>query len=358
MSKPNVIFIRNTNRYSWILSISGLVILAVLLLFSLTFGAVNLSIADITTVFFQRIGLADSEVNPLQSVVLMDIRLPRLIFTILIGSALGVSGAALQGVFRNPLVEPGIIGVSGGAAIGAFAVILGLTSIVEEISVPLKNYMMPPFAFIGGLIATFLTLALGNYQGKVRVTILILAGVAISSLAGAIIGFGVFYADDQQLRTFTFWTLGDLGAGSWHKISIIAVPILASIYALCRSALPLNALAIGEAEAFHSGLNVERLKRSVVVWSALCVGVAVAFAGVIGFVGLVIPHVVRMLFNSDHRIVIPLSAVGGAMLLIIADLFSRVVVAPLELPIGVVTATLGAPFFIYLLTVAKRKHLI
>lgn len=332
--------------------------LLALFLFSLTIGAVELSVSEISSILLDRLGFTNQNFTAVQSVVLMDIRLPRLIFTILIGTALGVSGAALQGIFRNPLVEPGIIGVSSGAALGAFVVILGLTSFIGEIPDSLKVWLLPPFAFLGGVLATFMTLRLGNYQGKVRVTILILAGVAISALANAIIGLGIYYADDQQLRTFTFWTLGDLSAGTWQKIGIITIPIVASTLILTRMAKSLNAIALGESEAFHSGVNVEKVKRTIVFFSALCVGVAVSFSGIIGFVGLVIPHIIRMAFSSDHRIVIPLSALGGAALLILADLFARTVVAPSELPIGVVTAALGTPFFIYLLTVAKRKNLI
>lgn len=333
-------------------------LLLFLFLFSLSIGALDITMGQILQIFLARLGGSVGDFTDTQSIVLMNIRLPRLLFTILIGAALGVSGAALQGLFRNPLVEPGIIGVSSGAALGAFAVILGLASFIGELPESYKVWLLPPFAFAGGVIATFLTLRLGNYQGKVRVTVLILAGVAITALANAMIGLGIFYADDQQLRTFTFWTLGDLSAATWNKVAIITLPILGAIYGLNRQSKALNAIALGESEAFHSGVNVERVKTSVVFLSALCVGVAVSFSGIIGFVGLVIPHMIRMAFSSDHRILIPASALGGAILLILADIFARTVVAPSELPIGVVTATLGTPFFIYLLTVAKKKNLI
>lgn len=334
------------------------VCLVVLLFFSLTIGAVKLELSQILSVLLNEIGVENEDFSATQKVVLMNIRLPRSVFTVLIGAALGVTGAALQGLFRNPLVEPGIIGVSSGAALGAFAVILGLTGFLGDVAKDYHKWLMPPFAIIGGLMATVLTLQLGNYQGKVRVTVLILAGVAISTMASAMIGLGVFIADDQQLRSFTFWTLGDLSAATWSKIGLITGPILLSMAVLIGLARPLNALALGEAEAFHSGVNVERVKRIIVVVSAICVGVAVSFSGMIGFVGLVIPHIVRMLFSSDHRIVLPASALGGAVLLMVADIFARTVASPSELPIGVVTASLGTPFFIYLLIMAKRKNLI
>ena len=333
-------------------------LLLILFVVSLSIGSVELGAKDIGNILFDKLGIVNGDYSLTQSVVLMDIRLPRLVFTVLIGASLGVSGAALQGLFRNPLVEPGIIGVSSGAALGAFVVILGFTSFIGDLPESYKVWLLPPFAFLGGMTATFLTLRLGNYQGKVRTTILILAGVAITALANAMIGLGIFYADDQQLRTFTFWTLGDLSVATWNKTYIIFIPIVVSILGLNQQSKALNAIALGEAEAFHSGVNVERVKRFIVFLSALCVGIAVSFAGIVAFIGLVIPHIVRMVFSSDHRIVIPASALGGAALLIFADVIARTVVSPSELPIGIVTAGIGTPFFIYLLMIAKRKNLV
>ena len=332
--------------------------LVVVFFVSLSVGAVEITLKDSVNIFLNEIGLGATEVSDVKTLVFKDIRLPRLLFTILIGAALGVSGAALQGLFRNPLVEPGIIGVSSGAALGAIAVIMGMESIFGSVPEHYKQYLLPPFAFLGGVIATFTTLKLGKYKGKVRVTILILAGVAITALTSAIIGLGIFYSDEQQLRAFTFWTLGDLSVATWTKVYIIVIPVIVTVAGLMYHARSLNALALGESEAYHSGVNVERLKNITILLSALAVGTAVAFAGIIGFLGLVIPHIIRMTISSDHRVVIPGSAIGGALLLILADILARTVVAPAELPIGIITATVGTPFFIYLLTVAKRKNLI
>lgn len=326
--------------------------------FSLTIGAIDIGFKEILLIVGQQMGLETQEISTTQSLVLTEFRLPRLLFTVLVGAALGVSGAALQGLFRNPLVEPGIIGVSSGAALGAIFIILGLQKVIGEIPAQYEQWLMPPFAFVGGATTTLLTLKLANYKGQVRTTILILAGVAITSLASAIIGLGIFFADDEQLRSFTFWTLGDLSVATWEKIYLITPLILGSILGLRYHAQSLNALALGESEAFHSGVNVEKVKRSVVFLSALAVGTAVAFAGIIGFLGLVIPHIIRMTISSDQRIVIPASALGGALLLILADILARTAVAPSELPIGIITASIGTPFFIYLLTVAKRKQLL
>lgn len=332
--------------------------LVVVFFISLSVGAVEITFKDSINIFLNELGLGTTEVSAVKTLVFKDIRLPRLIFTILIGAGLGVSGAALQGLFRNPLVEPGIIGVSSGAALGAIFIIMGLQSLLGEIPDNYKQWLLPPFAFVGGVIATFTTLKLGKYKGKVRVTILILAGVAITALTNAVIGLGIFYSNDEQLRAFTFWTLGDLSVATWTKVYIIIIPIMAAIGGLMYHARSLNALALGESEAYHSGVNVEKLKNITIFLSALAVGTAVAFAGVIGFLGLVIPHIIRLTISSDHRIVIPGSAIGGALLLILADIFARTVVAPSELPIGIITASVGTPFFIYLLVVAKRKNLI
>lgn len=359
MTKVKISLLPSYKQLASKYQLGGMALLLLLSFFiSLTIGAVDISLKDIFNIFLNQLGIGTSEVTATKSLVLSDFRLPRLLFTVLIGAALGVSGAALQGLFRNPLVEPGIIGVSSGAALGAIFIIMGLESAIGEISPELKQWILPPFAFVGGALATFVTLKLGNYKGQIRTTILILAGVAITSLASAAIGLGIFFSDEQQLRTFTFWTLGDLSGATWTKLYVIVLPILGTIAGLCYYAKSLNALALGESEAYHSGVSVEKVKRSVVLLSAVAVGTAVAFAGIIGFLGLVIPHIIRMTISSDHRIVIPGSAIGGALLLILADIVARTVVAPAELPIGIITASVGTPFFIYLLTVAKRKQLI
>lgn len=346
-------------RYNHAVILAGLALfLVVLLLFSLSIGAVPIGVGEIIRIFASAVGIGTYDMSDVNSLVLLNIRFPRLIFTVLIGAALGIAGASLQGLFRNPLVEPGIIGVSSGAALGAVAVIIGGRLISPVLTETLGPWLLPLFAFIGAIAATFVTLRLGNYQGRTQITILILAGVAITALAGAAIGLAIFYADEQQLRTYTFWTLGDLSVATWDKISMLAPFVLISIVGLGAMARPLNALALGEAEAFHSGVNVERMKLLTMLFCGLAVGTTVAFAGIIGFVGLVVPHIIRMMFSPDHTLVLPASAIAGACLLVLADIFARTVVAPAELPIGIVTAIIGTPFFIYLLVTAKRKRLI
>jgi len=340
--------------------VTGLsLLLLMLFLYSMSIGAVAISVSEILRILLSKTGLVDSKVTDVQNLVLMNIRLPRLLFTVLIGAGLGIAGSSLQGLFRNPLVEPGTIGVSSGAALGAIIVIMGgkFIGISMNITEGLGQWLLPLFSFIGGIVATLITLQLGKVEGKTQITILILGGVAITALMSAVIGLGIFYADEQQLRTFSFWTLGDLSGATWHKVWMLTPLVLLPAIALSTLARPLNAIALGEAEAFHSGVNVERVKIVVVVCCALAVGTSVAFAGIIGFVGLVVPHIIRMCFSPNHEIVLPASALGGACLLLISDMLARTVVSPAELPIGIITAVIGTPFFIYLLTATKKKKM-
>lgn len=339
--------------------ISGMsVLLLVTTVFSLTVGAVSVPVSDVLVILFQKIGLfSSSSVDSMHEVVLNNIRLPRIVMTILIGGSLGICGAALQGLFRNPLVEPSLIGVSGGSATGVvLLIVFGSSSVLFQSKGLVYQTLLPIIAFAGGLSATFLVLKLSSYAGKVNVPVLILVGVAINALTGAVIGLTIFYADENQLRTFTFWTLGDLGGASWSTLIIAAPLLIFSSVALLFFSRPLNALALGEAEAYHMGVDVERTKRFVIFCCALGVGVSVSLSGMIGFVGLIVPHLVRVLFHSDNKLVLPASILGGAWLLIMADLVARTIVSPSELPIGVVTALMGSPFFIALLMKAKLKN--
>jgi iron complex transport system permease protein len=331
------------------------IILFVAVIFSLTVGAVSIPARDVVIILLKNIGLASSaEVDATHEIVLTSIRFPRILMTLLIGGSLGISGAALQGLFRNPLVEPSLIGVSGGSAVSVVIVIVFGGSLSTTLGWFYQS-LLPLAAFAGGLIATFIVLKLSNESGRTNIAALILVGVAANALTGAAIGLAIFYADENQIRTFTFWTLGDLGGASWDKLLIGGPMLIASCITLLFYSRSLNALALGEAEAFHMGVNVERVKYSIIFFSALGVGVSVSFAGMIGFIGLIVPHLIRILFQPDHKLVLPASILGGALLLILSDLVARTVVSPAELPIGVVTGLIGAPFFIGLILNAKRK---
>ena len=326
-------------------------------LFSLTIGAVRIPINQTIIILLQNIGLLkDAVADETFEVVLNTIRLPRIVMTILIGSALGISGAALQGLFRNPLVEPSLIGVSGGAASAVVLAIVFGTSLLSVLPIWIYNSFLSLAAFVGGCVATFFVLRLSMDTGRTNIAVLVLIGVAVNALTGAIIGLAIFYADENQLSTFMFWTLGDLGGATWDKLLFAAPVLLSSTIALLFFAQALNAFALGESDAYHMGVNVEQVKRFMILLSALAVGISVSLAGIIGFVGLIVPHVVRTLFHSDNVLVLPASALGGALLLLAADLIARTIVAPAELPIGVVTALIGSPFFIGLLLKAKQKH--
>ncbi len=324
---------------------------------ALTVGAVSIPVSDVAAILLHQTGLnTTSPVDEVHEVVLHSIRIPRILLTILIGAALGISGASLQGLFRNPLVEPGLIGVSGGSAAAVVMCIVFGGALALPVTGWLHDSILSFVAFAGGLAATLVVLKLSNQFGKTNIAVMVLTGVAMNALAGALIGLAIFYADENQLRTFTFWTLGDLGGASWDKLVIAGPVLLFSSLMLVLHGNALNALALGEAEAFHLGVDTERTKRRIILFSALNAGVSVSMAGMIGFVGLVVPHVIRVSFYADNRMVLPASMLTGALLLLLADLIARTVVSPSELPIGIVTALVGAPFFIFLLLKAKNKN--
>ncbi|MEM6297617.1 MAG: iron ABC transporter permease [Bacteroidota bacterium] len=349
---------QNTQKHSFWLIVLGFSLVG-LFLWSITVGAVEITVIETLQIIAQKAGISEfEELSKTKILVLWNIRLPRLLLAIVVGAGLGLSGASLQGLFRNPLVEPGIIGVSSGAVLGAVLVIIFLSTWMPELVEKFGFWLTPLFAFVGGSLTTFITLRLSVYEGKTQITYLILAGVAINALAGAVIGLAIFYADDMQLRSYTFWTLGDLSVATWDKLYLLIPLVGIAIVPLITSGRLLNAMALGESEAYHSGVSVERVKIRIIFCSALAVGVSVALTGIIGFVGLVVPHIARIARSADHRWVLPASALGGALLLMAADLLARTVVAPAELPVGVVTAMVGAPFFLYLLILTKKKGMI
>lgn len=321
--------------------------LALVLLVSLSMGAYRIPLPQSLAILLDQIGLQVGAFGVQQANVLLQIRMPRVLMGVLVGGGLGIAGAALQGMFRNPLVEPGLIGVSSGSALFAviFMVLVPMTPTLGWI----RPIGLPIFAFAGGLIAVLAVYRLSKSQGKTDAATLILAGVAINALAGALIGLVLFFADDSALRSFTFWSLGDLAGATWAKIPVSLVLIAFPSLMLLFNYRNLNALALGEQEAFHMGVNVQRVKLQLLVFSALIVGAGVSMVGMIGFVGLVVPHLIRILFGADHRLVLPGSFLLGALLLNFADLIARVIVIPAEMPIGVITALIGAPFFIWLI---------
>lgn len=283
--------------------------------------------------------------------VLTAIRAPRVLLGALTGAGLAVAGALTQGLFRNPLADPALVGVSAGAALAAAAVIvLGNVWVPASMRTDaLGPYVLPLAAFAGGLAVTALVYRIGCARGVLSLPLSLLAGIAINAIAMAGIGLLIFVATDEQLRTLTFWNLGSLAAGTWHAVLPVVPLVLLALARAWRLAPALNALALGEVRAEHLGVHVDRVKREAIALAALATGALVALTGVIGFVGLVAPHLVRLACGPDHRVVLPGAALLGATLVVAADLLARTAVAPAELPLGVVTALAGGPFFLALL---------
>ena len=296
------------------------------------------------------------ELAPLDRIVLVDIRLPRLLLGLAVGAALAVSGALMQGLFRNPLADPGIVGVSAGAGLGAIlAIVLGglLPLALRE---ALGSYMISIAAFAGGWLSTILLYRVATRGGRTSVATMLLAGIALAALVGALSGVLVYMADDAQLRDLTFWGLGSLAGATWTKVAAALPIILLALLAAPALARGLNGLALGEATAMHLGIPVQRVKRIAILTVAAATGAAVAVSGGIGFVGIVVPHLLRLATGPDHRTLLPNAALLGATLLVAADMIARSVVAPAELPIGIVTAVLGAPVFLAIL-LGRRNSL-
>lgn len=324
-------------------------LLLVALWLSLALGPVSLPLDATLRALLRLVGVPlDGDGLEQAELILAQIRLPRTLLGLAVGAVLAVSGVAMQGLFRNPLADPGLVGVSSGAGLGAAVAIVGGAALggLPEVLAP---YLLSISAFAGGFLITALVYRLGRRDGQTSVVTMLLAGIALNALAFATIGLFTYLADDATLRTLTFWNLGSLNGASYARLWPLLVVVLAVIAWLPRRACALNALLLGESEARHLGFDVERLKGELVFCTALGVGAAVAASGLIGFIGLVVPHLVRLLAGPDHRVLLPASALAGASLILFSDLAARLVLSPAELPIGIVTALVGAPFFLYLL---------
>ncbi len=334
---------RETSRLAAPALLAVIAALFVVALFAnIGLGAVDIPPAQAISIFFSRAGIdIGVPFEPRTDAILWNIRLPRIVLGALVGGSLGIAGAALQGVFRNPLAEPGIIGVSSGAAVGAVAaIVLGINFF--------GSGGIAVSAFICGLIATAIVYLVARSYGQTEVTTLVLAGIAVNATAGAFTGLFVFIADDDQLRSITFWTLGNVGGATWPVIGSVLPFFLVGLILLPFWARQLNLLSLGDREARHLGVSTERVRLSVIVLSALLTGAAVSVSGIIGFVGLVVPHIIRLIVGPNHSFLLPASILGGVTSLLLADLLARTVVVPAEMPIGVVTAMIGGPFFLWL----------
>jgi iron complex transport system permease protein len=286
--------------------------------------------------------------------VLWNLRLPRIIFAVLIGAALGLSGALTQGLFRNPLADPGLLGVTSGAACAAALTIVLLANSGINIPVSLRYWVLPISAFVGAIGVCFLLDTVARWLTADSIAGLLLTGIALNALATAVIGLCTYLATDEQLRSLTFWTLGSLAGASWPLLLALLALVLAALWYVRRLVSAMNALALGEATAAHVGVNVRHLRTRVIVLVALLCGFAVAWCGMIGFIGLVAPHIVRLVIGPDQRRLVPLAMLVGAIILLVADTAARTVAIPAEVPVGIFTALLGAPFFLVLLAGIRK----
>lgn len=298
--------------------------------------------------------LAGRQIAPTDRIVLVDIRLPRLLTGILVGAGLAVSGAVMQGLFRNPLADPGLLGVSAGASLGAISGIVLGGMLPAAILSFTGWHLVPLAAFGGGWLAMLLLYGISTRRGRTSVATMLLAGIALAAMIGALSGLIVYYANDSQLRDLTFWGLGSLAGASWTKILAAGPLIAAALLAAPFLARGLNGLALGEAAAAHVGIRVQRVKAVAILTAAAATGASVAISGGIGFVGIVVPHLLRLLTGPDHRWLLVNSALLGASVLVCADMVSRTVIAPAELPIGIITAMIGGPFFMWVLLSNRR----
>jgi iron complex transport system permease protein len=327
--------------------------LVMVLLMAVAFGAVPIPVSDMFLSlqhWLQGKGPAG-----ISEGVFLQIRLPRVLLCMITGAILSVSGVLMQGLFRNPIVEPGLIGTSAGAAFGASVVFVlgaGMGEGLQQLAGP---FLVPLFAFAGGLLATYTVYVLAKNTRRMDVTTLLLIGIAVNAVGLSGTGFMSYIARDPQARSITFWNLGTFSGASWLQVWITGSVALIVFLISLKFAKQLNLLVLGEEEAGYAGVNTEQLKRRIMFYNTAMVSVATAFVGVIGFMGLIVPHLMRMLVGGDTKKLLPASMIAGAILLTLADMVARILLAPAELPIGIITSFIGAPVFVLLL---KRTSLL
>lgn len=317
---------------------------------ALAVGAVDIAPSAVVGILLDHLGFEpDIDYSATQDAVLWSIRLPRVLLGAVVGAGLGAAGAGLQGVFRNPLADPQLIGISSGAALGAVVAVLALEGVIGGVAAPIGGV-------VGALGASLAVYALARHEGRTEVVTLVLAGFAVAAIAGAAAALTSVAADDPRLGSALFYSLGTLSVATWRVLWLTVPFVLAGVFLLPLAGRPLDLMLLGEREAAHLGVPVARLRVFVISLSALAVGAAVAAAGVIGFVGLLAPHGLRLVLGPGHRHLLPASALGGAALVVAVDLVARSVASPLEVPIGLLTALLGGPVFLVLLSRTRREH--
>lgn len=325
----------------------GALMLGLVFVAAASAGAYPISATQLWAVL-RSLGQTGNAPSP-EYMVFVNVRMPRLVLGLVAGAGLGMAGTLMQGIFRNPLADPGLIGISSGAAVAAGVTIVLGASLWPELPRTLGSWTLVTMAFGGGFLVTVLIYALSQGESGTRMAMMLLAGIAINALAGAGLGLLSVVATDEQLRSLQFWLLGSLGGARWSAVALVGCIVLIACCAALTLAAPLNAIALGETQAALLGVNVEQVKRRAVVVTACAVGAVTATTGVIGFIGLIAPHWVRMIAGPDHRVVLPASGLLGAILVLAADSVARTVVAPTELPLGVLTAFIGVPIFLLML---------
>jgi iron complex transport system permease protein len=337
----------------YIFRILGLFLL-VIMLAAITWGAVSISLSEMYTgsVHF----LQGKGTSNIYEAVFIQLRLPRVMLCAITGAILAASGVLMQGLFRNPLVEPGIIGTSAGAAFGASVLFVFAAKLSVELKAFVGAFLVPIGAFIGALLCTYIVYVLSKNMKRVPVMYLLLIGIAINSIGLSGTGFMSYLARDPQARSITFWNLGTFSGASWIQVGILGCIAVVCIWISFRHAKQLNALLLGEDEAAYLGVNTNKLKKNILLINALMISVATAFVGVISFVGLIVPHILRLVLGSDNKKILPASILLGAALLTLTDMAARLLLAPAELPIGILTSVIGAPVFIFLLKKISRNN--
>ncbi len=318
-----------------------------MLLCAVSFGAVSIKISEMFSAFSHFVK-GEKPAN-IYEAVFLQIRLPRVLLCAVTGAILSASGVLMQGLFRNPIVEPGLVGTSAGAAFGASLVFVLSASLAPHIKAITGPFLVPLFAFAGGLLATYIVYSLSKNMRKVSITSLLLIGIAVNAIGLSGTGFMSYLARDPQARSITFWSFGTFAGATWSQFFITAVVAGIIFIIALRYSKQLNALLLGEEEASYLGVDTDRLKRRVMILNTAMVSVATAFVGVISFMGLIVPHVLRLLIGSDNKKLLPASMLAGAVLLTLADMGARLLLAPAEIPIGIITSFVGAPIFILLL---------
>lgn len=337
-----------TRRVITAVTIGALLVAGILL--SALLGQLPITPAEVVGSLLRAVGIPNGWApdDPIIESTLWVIRFPRIVMALVVGAALATAGAVMQAIFGNPLAEPGVVGVSSGAALGAAtAIVLGLSA--------LGDFTVAVFAFVGGLLATLLVYLVSRANGRTEVVTLLLTGIAVNAFAGAGLAFVLFAANTASREQIIFWQLGSLNGSLWREVLVVAVVAVVGVVVAIGFARRYDLLALGERNARHLGLDVERLRLISIVVVALLTGVAVAFVGIIAFVGLVVPHLMRMLLGPQHRALIVASAFGGAVLMLAADLLARTIVPGAELPIGMLTSLVGGPFFFFLLWRQRRR---